>query len=83
MIYLYKLNDRTWADLSKPDGARVIRKIHVNTRKKCLKVIANPGKILPGRIISLAERVLADMAPKNTFWNRVKKAGRVLRGVDG
>ena len=83
MIYIYKLNNRIWADLRKPEGARVVKKIHLDTPKKCRKVIARPGKDLPERVIALAERALSEFTPKDTLWNRVKKATNILRGRNG
>lgn len=83
MIYIYERNGRTWADLSKPEGARTVKKIHVDTPKKCRKVIARPGKVLPDRIIALAERALSEIPQKDTLWNRIKKATNILRGRHG
>ncbi len=79
MIYIYILDNRTWADFSKPEGAQTVKEIRTTTRAQCRRVVRKPGKVLSGRVIALAERALSEFPEKTGAWVRIKKAARVLR----
>lgn len=82
-IHIFKVNDRVWADLKRPDGAKRIGSIKIDTEENCLKAIKKPGKVLPERVIALAERVLSQRdgpSTDDTFRNRIINAANALRG---
>ena len=74
LIYILEMDGEMWATVEeKVKGSRVVKKIHVDTIRKCRKVIANPGEILPAEVAALADHVLFELKQKYTIWDRVKK----------
>ena len=74
LIYILEMDGEVWATVvEKVKGSRVVKKIHVDTIRKCRKVIANPGEILPAEVAALADHTLAELKRKYTLWDRVKK----------
>lgn len=60
-IYVYRQGDTLFADVSRPKECDVLRVYNVNSRRAADALKANPGPLLPHRVISLLERLELDL----------------------